>query len=211
MTDLQKVATLVAKRRQTNKQNINKVAKLLAQKRAQGMIKQAGLQKTALSPAKYLNYFSKLRPSQQRSFIKRMQGRVNAHGGSSAANWLKTLDAKEANYNRELRRLFDSSFHTPQVKNRIREVGRLLDQTRANKAYLAGKGPFANSDGFLSALKSQSTASTKMNFIDILKKLFGGGSFGKGLFFDPKAVDVQNIAQAGLPMAAAASNLGVKS
>ena len=48
MTDLQKVATLVAKRRQSNKQTINKVAKLVAQGRAQNMVKQAGMQKTAL-------------------------------------------------------------------------------------------------------------------------------------------------------------------
>lgn len=48
MTDLQKVATLVAKRRQSNKQIINKIASLLAQGRAQSMVKQAGMQKTAL-------------------------------------------------------------------------------------------------------------------------------------------------------------------
>lgn len=48
MIDLKKIATLVAQRRQQNKETLSKVASLIAQKRQQSLIKEAGMQKTAL-------------------------------------------------------------------------------------------------------------------------------------------------------------------
>ena len=60
-----------------SKEQITKIAKLVAQRRQQQKLtKEAGMQKTALSAATLMKYYSRLRPSAGRKFISRIRKNV---------------------------------------------------------------------------------------------------------------------------------------